>query len=164
VELHRAIGLFGSLHHGTKAMHSCQNHGCDGSPSMLPRHTGRIDIVDTRAWSPLVVSGALHGLDGKEAEVPSTLHTILGVCFEWPLQFSPTIQIARCRTAHLALLIFSELGQKLPFLAIDLEAHPALLPVIASGGYHGRHPCSGNPHRDCRQLPSRGSRTDTSSS
>jgi hypothetical protein len=30
-------------------------------------------------------------------------------------------------------LIFSELGQKSHFLATDLEAHPAPLPVMASG-------------------------------
>jgi hypothetical protein len=35
----------------------------------------------------LAVSGALRGLDDKKAKVPSTPHIILGVGFEWPLQF-----------------------------------------------------------------------------
>jgi hypothetical protein len=40
---------------------------------------------------------------------------------EMPLQFSFMVQLARCRTIHLALSIFSELGQKSPSLTADLE-------------------------------------------
>jgi hypothetical protein len=39
----------------------------------------------------------------------------------------------RCQTAHLALSILNELGQKLPFLTADLEACPTLLPVMVGG-------------------------------
>jgi hypothetical protein len=39
----------------------------------------------------------------------------------------------RCRTTHLALLIFSELGQKLPSLAADLETQPLQQRKMASG-------------------------------
>jgi hypothetical protein len=40
VELRRAIGLLGLLRQGTKATHSSQNRGHDGSPSLLPCHAG----------------------------------------------------------------------------------------------------------------------------
>jgi hypothetical protein len=68
-----------------------QNHGHDGSPSLLPRHVGWIDIVDVRAQSPLAVSGALRGLGGKKAEVRSTLCTISSVGSEWLLWFSSMV-------------------------------------------------------------------------
>jgi hypothetical protein len=32
---------------------------------------------------------------------------------------------------------------KTPFLAADLEAHPAPLPMMSSGGDHGKHPWAG---------------------
>jgi hypothetical protein len=70
----------------------------------------------------------------------------------------------RCRTAHLALLIFSELGHKLPFLAADLEACPTPLPMMASGGDHNKRPCGGSPHCGCCQPSSHRARTDASSS
>jgi hypothetical protein len=60
----------------------------DGSPSLLPCHTGQIGVVDAWAQSPLKVSGLLCGLDGKKVEAPNTSHTIPGVDFEWLLQFS----------------------------------------------------------------------------
>jgi hypothetical protein len=91
MELCRAIGLLGLLHRGTKATHSSQNRGPDGSPSLLPHHAGWINIIDMRARSPLAVSGALHGLGGKKAKAPSTPRTIPGVGFEQPLRFSPVI-------------------------------------------------------------------------
>jgi hypothetical protein len=65
-------------------------------PSLLLRHTRWINVVDVRARSPSIVSGALRGLGGERAEAPSTPHTISGVGSERPLQFSPTIYIARC--------------------------------------------------------------------
>jgi hypothetical protein len=52
--------------------HSFQSHGCDGPPSLLPRHASWIDVVDVRARSPFVMSGALHSSDGEKAEAPST--------------------------------------------------------------------------------------------
>jgi hypothetical protein len=39
-------------------MHSSQDCGRDGSPSLLPRYAGWIDVVDVQAQSPLIVSGA----------------------------------------------------------------------------------------------------------
>jgi hypothetical protein len=89
--VHRAVGLLGLHRRGTKVTHSSQNRGRDGSPSLLPRHTGWIDVVDVRAWSPLIVSGALRGLDGEKAEAPSAPRTIPDVGSEWPLHFSPTV-------------------------------------------------------------------------
>jgi hypothetical protein len=77
-------------------VHSFQSHGNDGPPSFLPHHVSWIDIVDMRAWSPLTVSGALHGLDDEKAEAPSTLCIILVVGSEMPLQFSSMVQLARC--------------------------------------------------------------------
>jgi hypothetical protein len=56
-----------------------------------------------------------------------------GVGSEWSFQFSLTVQIARCQTAHLALLIFSELGQKWLFPATDLEGHPLHCPLWLEG-------------------------------
>jgi hypothetical protein len=91
VELHHAIQLLGLLYQGTKATHSSRNRECDGSPSLLPRHAGWIDVVDARARSRLVVSGALHGLDGDKAEVPSMSRAIPDVGSKWPLQFSPMV-------------------------------------------------------------------------
>jgi hypothetical protein len=55
-----------------------------------------------------------------------------------------------CRIAHLAVFIFSEIGQELPFPAADPEARPTLLPAMASGGDDGRCPRSGSPHLDRR--------------
>jgi hypothetical protein len=46
----------------------------------------------------------------------------------------------RCRTAHLALSIFNELGLKLPFLGANLETRPSPLLVMASGGDRGKAP------------------------
>jgi hypothetical protein len=66
--------------------------------------------VDVWAQSPLAVSGVLCGLDGEEAEALSMPCTILSEGFKWSFQFSPMVQIVRCRTAHLPLLIFSEWG------------------------------------------------------
>jgi hypothetical protein len=106
--------------------------------------------VDVWAQSPFIVSGALRGLDGQKAEALSMPCTILDVGSGRPFLFSPTVQIARCRTAHLALLIFSELGQKSPFLTTDLEAHSAPLSVMAGGEDHGDRACGGSPHHDHR--------------
>jgi hypothetical protein len=89
--------------------------------------------VVVRVQSPLTVSVALRGLDGKKAEAPNTPRNIPVVGSEWLLQFSLTVWIARCQTTHLAPLIFSELGQKSPFLAADLEARPAPLPLKSGG-------------------------------
>jgi hypothetical protein len=61
VELCHAVGLLVLLHRGTKATNFSQNHGCDGLPSLLPHRAGWIDIVEVRARSLLIVSGALHG-------------------------------------------------------------------------------------------------------
>jgi hypothetical protein len=159
-----AIGLLGLLHRGTRATHSSRNRGCDNSPSFLPHHTRWIDVVDMWVQSPLIVSGVLRSLDGEMAEALSTLRTIPGVGSEWPFWFSPTVQIARCRSTHLALLIFSELGQKLPFLTIDLKGRHAPLPVMASGGDHGERACGGSPHRNHRQPLSCQGRMNASSS
>jgi hypothetical protein len=101
--------------------HSFQSHGRDWLPSLLPHHVSRVDIVDVWARSPFAVSGALHGSDSEKAEASSTPHIILVVGFEMPLWFSSSVQVARCQTVHLALSIFSELGQKSPSLATDLE-------------------------------------------
>jgi hypothetical protein len=72
----------------TQATHSFQSRGCGGSPSLLPHHTGWIDIVDVSGRSPLTVSGVLCGLGGERVEAPSTPCTILGIDFEQLLQFS----------------------------------------------------------------------------
>jgi hypothetical protein len=69
----------------------------------------------------------------------------------------------RCRTAQLALSIFSELGPKSPFLDADLETRSAPLPVMANGGDHGKLPCGGSPSHDGCQLPSHRARADDSS-
>jgi hypothetical protein len=66
--------LVGLLHRGTRATHSSQNCGRDSSLTLLPHHAGWINVVGMRAQSPLTVSGALRGLDGKKVEAPSTLH------------------------------------------------------------------------------------------
>jgi hypothetical protein len=123
-----------------------------------------VDVVDVQAQSPLAVSGALCDLDGKKAEALSTPCFIPGVGSERPFQFSPMVQIARCRTTHLVLLIFSKLGYKSPFLTIDLEGHPTRLLVMASGGDHGERACGGSPHLDRCQPPSHRARMDASSS
>jgi hypothetical protein len=39
-----------------------------------------------------------------------------------------------CQTAHIALLVVDELGWKSPFPTADVEARPAPLPVMTSGG------------------------------
>jgi hypothetical protein len=62
----------------------------------------------------------------------------------------------RSRTAHLAISISNELGQKLPFLAADLEPRPAPLLVMASGGEQGKHPWGGSPSRDDRRPTDQG--------
>jgi hypothetical protein len=54
--------------------------------------------------------------------------------------------------------------QKSPFLTADLEARPAPLPVMASGGDHDKHPCGGSPCHDGRQLLSHRAWIDASSS
>jgi hypothetical protein len=56
--------------------HFFQSRGHDGLPSLLPCHNNWIDVVDVWARSQFVVSGVLHGLDGKKAEVPCTPHII----------------------------------------------------------------------------------------
>jgi hypothetical protein len=69
----------------------------------------------------------------------------------------------RCRTAHLALLIFSELGQTLPSLSTDTGAHPAPLPVMASGGDRGKHPYGGSTrHDNCHCHPTEQGQTPPS--
>jgi hypothetical protein len=68
-----------------------QSRGHDGSPILPPHHTGWIDVADMRARSPLAVSGAMHSLDGREVETPSTPHTIPIVGFERPLRLSLTV-------------------------------------------------------------------------
>jgi hypothetical protein len=88
---------------------------------LLPHHVSWIDAVDVRAQSPIVVSGALDGSDGEKAKAPSTPCIIHVLGSKMPLQFCSTVQLARCQTVHLALLIFSELGQKLPSFAADIE-------------------------------------------
>jgi hypothetical protein len=102
-------------------MHSFESHGCDGPPSLMHHHVSWIDVVDVWAQSPFAVSGALHGSDGEKSEAPSTPCIIPVMGSETLLQFSSMVQLARCRTIHLALSIFSELGQKSPSLAADLE-------------------------------------------
>jgi hypothetical protein len=104
---------------------------------MLPRHARWIDVVVARVRPPLAASGALRSLDGKKAEAPSKPRIIPGVGSERLPQFSSMVQTMRCRTAHLALLIFGKFGRKSPFLATDLEACPAPSLVAASGGDHG---------------------------
>jgi hypothetical protein len=60
-------------------MHSFRNHGHGGSPSLLPHHARWIDVINVWAQSPVTVSGALCGLDGKKAEAPITPRTISSV-------------------------------------------------------------------------------------
>jgi hypothetical protein len=48
--------------------HSFRSRGCDGPPSLLPRHVGWIDVVDVWAQSPLIVSEALDDLDGEKSQ------------------------------------------------------------------------------------------------
>jgi hypothetical protein len=139
-----------------KTTHTFQSCGHDGPPSFLPCHISWIDIVDVQARSPFAVSGALHSSDGENVEVPSTPRIIPIVVSKTPLSFSSMVQLARCRTIHLALSIFSELGQKSPSLTADLEysSHPPL-PVISSSEDHDKRSYGGSPcHDDC-QPPSR---------
>jgi hypothetical protein len=136
-----------------KNTRSFNSHGHDGSPSLLPHLVGWIDVIVVWVWPPFTVSGALHGLDGEKAEMPSTPHIIPGVGYELSLQFSSMVQIVRCQTAHLALLIFSMLGQRLPSLTADLEAHSMPLPIMASGGHRSECSCGGSScHDDCQPL------------
>jgi hypothetical protein len=121
-------------------------------------------MIGCAAPSPVVVSGALCGLDGEKAEALSTTCTIPGGGSQWSFWFSPMVQIARCQTTHLALLIISKLGQKSPSLATDLEARPAPLPVMSGGGDHSERGCGGSPHRDHCQPSSCRERIDASSS
>jgi hypothetical protein len=51
----------------------------------------------------------------------------------------------RCRTIHLAISVSNELEKISPFLTADLEACPAPLPVMASGGDNNKHPWEGTP-------------------
>jgi hypothetical protein len=88
VELRCAIGLLGLPHQRTKAIHSFRRHGHDGSPSLLPHHAERVDVVDMWARSPLIVSRVLHGLDGQKVKAPTTPCIISGVGSKRPLQFS----------------------------------------------------------------------------
>jgi hypothetical protein len=44
----------------------------DGPPSFRPCQARRIDVVVIRAWSPFIVSGALHDFDSEKAEAPGT--------------------------------------------------------------------------------------------
>jgi hypothetical protein len=160
MELHHATDLLGLLCRGTKATHSSQN---DGSPSLLPRHTRWINIVDVLIQPPLIASGALCDFDGEKAKALTTSCIMLGMGSERPLLFSSKVQIARRRTVHLALLIFINLGQESPFLTTDLEACPAPLPMVASGGDHDKRYYSGSPRHNCHQLSSRRARTHASS-
>jgi hypothetical protein len=124
----------------------------------VDRRCGRMGSVPTCSeW-------ALCSLDGEKAEALSTLRTIPSVGSERSFRFSPTVQIARCQIAHHALLILSKLGQKLPFLTTDFEAHPAPLPVMSGGGDHGECACGGSHHRDCRHPSSHRVRMNASSS
>jgi hypothetical protein len=116
--------------------------------------------VDVWDRSPLTVSGALCGLHGEKVEALSTPRTIPGMDSKWSFWFSPMVQVERYRTTHLALLIFSELGQKSPFLAANLEARPAPLSMMDGGGDHGERACGGSPRHDRRQPSSRRARTD----
>jgi hypothetical protein len=116
--LRRAIGLLSLLHRRTKATHPFLSHGHDGSPSLLPLHAGRIDIVDMWARSPLDVSGALCGLDDEKVEVPSTLRTIPDVGSERSLQF--TLWYKSQGTKLLTLLFRSSASQ-------DRNHHSSLL-------------------------------------
>jgi hypothetical protein len=76
--------------------HSFQSREHDGPPSLLLHHVSWIDVVDVWAQSPFALSGALHSLDGEKAEAPSTPRIIPVVGSEMPLQFSFTVQLARC--------------------------------------------------------------------
>jgi hypothetical protein len=107
-------------------MHSFRSHGRDGPPSLLPHHISWTDVVVMQARPPFTVSGVLQGSDGENAEPPSTSRIIPVAGSKTPLQFFSSVQLARCQTVHLALLIFSELGQKSPSLTADLEysSHP----------------------------------------
>jgi hypothetical protein len=82
---------------------------------LLPHHARRIGLVDVRARSPLTLSVVLCKLGDERTKAPITPCAIPIIDFE---------QIG-CRTAHLAISISSELGQKMPFLIADLEAQPA---------------------------------------
>jgi hypothetical protein len=136
----------------------------DGLPLLPPHHASWIDVVYVRARSRLTMSVALHGLDDKEIEAPSMPRTMPVVGYERPLRFSPMVQIVRFQTTQLLLSIFSKLGWKSSFPAIDLKARPAPSPVMASGGDHGVCSRSGSPRRDHCQPPLRRTRKNTSSS
>jgi hypothetical protein len=70
-----------------------------------------------------------------------------------------------CQTAHIALLVVDEMGWKSPFPTADVEARPAPLPVMTSGGGdHDRRSHSGSPCYDHCQLLSRRILADASSS
>jgi hypothetical protein len=94
----------------------------------------------------------LHSSDGEKDEAPSTQRIIIGTGFELSLQLYFIVYIVRCLTAHLAILTFSELGQKSSSLTTDLEnsSRPPLL-VMASGKDCGECPYGRSPHHT---LPS----------
>jgi hypothetical protein len=48
----------------------------------------------------------------------------------------------------------------MPLLATDLEAFPAPLPMMASGGERGKHPQGGGHSHDGHQPPSHRARMD----
>jgi hypothetical protein len=59
-------------------------------------------------------------------------------------------------STHLAPYAFGKFRRESPFPAVDPKAHPAPLPVMASGGDDGRCSRSGSPDRDHRRLPGSG--------
>jgi hypothetical protein len=114
-------------------------------PAMLSGSTLlRCGLVPTPSECDVVQLG------WQKALGPSMPHTIPCMGFKWQVSFSPWYKWreARCGTAHLAISNSSELDQKSPFLATDLEARSAPLHVMANWGDHSKHPWGGIPHRD----------------
>jgi hypothetical protein len=66
----------------------------------------------------------------------------------------------------LALLFRPSVGfrQKLPFFTVDPETHPALVPMLASGGDDGRCSHSGSPSHGHQPPPYHCMRSGASSS
>jgi hypothetical protein len=70
-------------------------------------HTDWLHVGDFWVWSPLVVDGALLGLDGKDVEAPSMPRIISDVGSERPLRPPLWHETSRCRINHLTLLVFN---------------------------------------------------------
>jgi hypothetical protein len=105
------IGLLGLLHQKSRAAHSLQSHGHDGSHSRLPSLAGRTNVDDEWFWSLLAVSGVLCNPDDKQVEELSMPHMIPGVGFERPFGFLYGIN-SRVQGAEPLTLLFQSLASR----------------------------------------------------